>query len=203
MKLSSNASQQIEHLLKKFPLNIKERQELQPRTERSTVSFDSGWSFCCLYCLKSSMLNAYTDVLWITPGGSWWLYSGDIVMGWYWHRWQNFVDFLDESILLVREFFSTLFSIFFFLVFFSFSQRQRQGSLFHPNNWDFIVTEWVFHSLIYGQNLKHMGHNSKGKKQGFVTYSIDQEDKVGKIFLISSVCWTASSRSFQVMQNSF
>ena len=43
MKLSSNASQHIEHLLKKFPLNIKERQELQPRTERSTVNFDTGW----------------------------------------------------------------------------------------------------------------------------------------------------------------
>lgn len=63
VKLSSNASQQIEHLLKKFPLNIKERQELQPRTERSTVSFDSGWAFCCLYCLKSSMFNAYADIL--------------------------------------------------------------------------------------------------------------------------------------------
>jgi len=45
VKLSSNASQQIEHLLKKFPLNIKERQELQPRTERSTISFDSGGLF--------------------------------------------------------------------------------------------------------------------------------------------------------------
>ena len=52
VKLSSNASQHIEHLLKKFPLNIKERQELQPRTERSTINFDSGWSFYCFYCLK-------------------------------------------------------------------------------------------------------------------------------------------------------
>ena len=43
LKLSSNAIQQIEHLSKKFPLNIKEKQELQPKTERSTVTFDTGW----------------------------------------------------------------------------------------------------------------------------------------------------------------
>ncbi|XP_068740703.1 3'-5' RNA helicase YTHDC2-like isoform X2 [Montipora capricornis] len=44
LKLSSNACQHIEHLSKKFPLNIKERQELQPKTERSAVTFDSGRS---------------------------------------------------------------------------------------------------------------------------------------------------------------
>ncbi|XP_029204296.2 3'-5' RNA helicase YTHDC2-like [Acropora millepora] len=44
LKLSSNACQHIEHLAKKFPLNIKERQELQPKTERSTATFDSGRS---------------------------------------------------------------------------------------------------------------------------------------------------------------
>lgn len=43
LKLSNSASQHIEHLSKKFPLNIKERQELQPKTERSTVTFDIGW----------------------------------------------------------------------------------------------------------------------------------------------------------------
>ena len=42
LNLTSNASHHIEHLLKKFPLNIKERQELQPKTERSTVTFDTG-----------------------------------------------------------------------------------------------------------------------------------------------------------------
>lgn len=42
LKLSGNASQHIEHLSKKFPLIMKERQELQPKTERSTVTFDAG-----------------------------------------------------------------------------------------------------------------------------------------------------------------
>ena len=42
LNLTSNATHHIEHLLKKFPLNIKERQELQPKTERSTVTFDTG-----------------------------------------------------------------------------------------------------------------------------------------------------------------
>ena len=42
LNLTSNASHHIEHLLKKFPLNIKERQELQPKTERSTVTFETG-----------------------------------------------------------------------------------------------------------------------------------------------------------------
>ena len=42
LNLTSNATHHIEHLLKKFPLNIKERQELQPKTERSTVTFETG-----------------------------------------------------------------------------------------------------------------------------------------------------------------
>ena len=50
LKLSSNACQHIEHLSKKFPLNIKERQELQPKTERSAVTFDSGTCRVVYHC---------------------------------------------------------------------------------------------------------------------------------------------------------
>ena len=37
-----------------------------------------------------------------------------------------------------------------------------------------------------------MGHKSKGKKRGSVTYSTDREDEDSKIFIISLLCVTSS-----------
>ena len=33
-----------------------------------------------------------------------------------------------------------------------------------------------------------LGHKSKGKKQGSVTYSTDREDEFSKMFIISLLC---------------
>ena len=41
-----------------------------------------------------------------------------------------------------------------------------------------------FFSLIYGPSEKLAGHKSTGKKLRSVTYSMDQENKVSKIFII-------------------
>ena len=39
-----------------------------------------------------------------------------------------------------------------------------------------------------------MGHKSKGKKRGSVTYGTDRENEVSKIFVISLVCVTDSGK---------
>ena len=36
--------------------------------------------------------------------------------------------------------------------------------------------------------MKRAGHKSKGKKRGSVTYGLDRENEVSKIFIISLVC---------------
>ena len=46
----------------------------------------------------------------------------------------------------------------------------------------------VFSPLISGPGAKRVGHKSKGKKQGFLTYSTDRENEGSKIFIISLVC---------------
>ena len=55
------------------------------------------------------------------------------------------------------------------------------------------VMDQTFFPLIYGPSSIQMcalGNKLKGKKQGSVTYSTDQENKVRKVFVIhiSSVC---------------
>ena len=42
--------------------------------------------------------------------------------------------------------------------------------------------------LIYGPNVKRAGINRRGKKRGSVTYSMDRQDEVSKIFNISLLC---------------
>ena len=42
-----------------------------------------------------------------------------------------------------------------------------------------------FFPFTYGPKAKRAGHKSTGKKQGSVTYSIDQEKEVCKIFIIT------------------
>ena len=42
-----------------------------------------------------------------------------------------------------------------------------------------------FFPLIYGPRVKRAGNKSKGKKRGSVTYSVDRENEVSKIFIIS------------------
>ena len=50
------------------------------------------------------------------------------------------------------------------------------------------MKDHVFTPSIYGPSAKSTGHETKGIKQGSVTHSIDREDKVSKIFIISLVC---------------
>ena len=42
-----------------------------------------------------------------------------------------------------------------------------------------------FSPLIYCASAKHAGHNSVVKKQGSINYSMDRENEVSKIFIIS------------------
>ena len=54
------------------------------------------------------------------------------------------------------------------------------------------VMDQVFSPSIYAQTQSARAINCRGKKQGSVTYSTDQEDEVSKIFTIniSVVCLT-------------
>ena len=53
-------------------------------------------------------------------------------------------------------------------------------------------TDQVYSPSIYGPSAKRAGHESKGKKQGSVTYDTDRENEVSEIFCISIVCLTRS-----------
>ena len=63
----------------------------------------------------------------------------------------------------------------------------------------------VFSSAIYGPSAKRAGHKSKGKKQGFVTYSTDRENEDSKIFItgISLVCVWGVQEQFLFTRNGF
>ena len=68
------------------------------------------------------------------------------------------------------------------------------------------VMDQTFFPLIYGPGSIQMcalGNKLKGKKQGSVTYSTDQENKVRKVFVTSRLCVLCCGERFLFMRNGF
>ena len=69
-----------------------------------------------------------------------------------------------------------------------------------------LITEFEGRTVSYGPVFscaKRAGHKSKGKKQGSVTYSMDRENNVSKIFIISLVCVLGAQERFLFTRKGF